>query len=159
VTGGVPRWRSDWTWRPLARRDAIRSPAYDRYLGINRHSPTPDGGWIHWQDNLKMGTVDGEVVPFVQEIVLNTYRPDSDFDVDVADRYWAATRDYWAAVREAWALAERETGGVSVAEQADTGTVISARLLEMGTEIFEGERDGAVAAAEARRLIAEATRG
>jgi len=158
ITGGVPRWRSDWTWRPLARRDAIRSPVYDRYLGINRHSPMPGGGWIHWQDNMKMGTVDGAVVPFVQEIVLNTYRPDSDFDVDVADRYWAATREFWAAVREAWSLSERESGGISVTEQADSGTVISARLLELGTEIFEGEGDTAAAIAEARRLIGEATR-
>jgi hypothetical protein len=158
VTGGVPRWRSDWTWRPLARRDAIRSPAYDRYLGINRHSPAPDGGWIHWQDNMKMGGVDGEVVPFVQEIVLNTYRPHDDFDVEAADRYWTATRDYWSAVRDEWALAARETGGISIAEQADTGTVISGRLLEMGTEIFEGESDAAAATAEARRLIREATR-
>src|SRR5690606_8762443 len=24
--GGVRRWRSNWTWRPLARRDAVRNP-------------------------------------------------------------------------------------------------------------------------------------
>src|SRR5690606_2672136 len=35
--GGVRRWRSAWTWRPLARRDAVRNPVYDRYFGINRH--------------------------------------------------------------------------------------------------------------------------
>ena len=53
VQGGIPRWRSGWSWRPLARRDAIRKPVYDRYYAINRHSPAP-GGWIHWQDNMKM---------------------------------------------------------------------------------------------------------
>jgi hypothetical protein len=50
----------------IARRYAVRHPPYDRYLGINRHSPTPEG-WIHWQDNIKMGKVEGKVVTFVQE--------------------------------------------------------------------------------------------
>src|SRR3546814_5432291 len=63
--GGIRRWRSSWTWRPLARRDAVRNPVYDRYLSINRHQPSPDG-WIHWQDNTKMGTKDGKLVPIVQ---------------------------------------------------------------------------------------------
>lgn len=43
---GIRRWRSNWTWRPLARRDAVRKPVYDRYYSINRHQPTPDG-WVH----------------------------------------------------------------------------------------------------------------
>ena len=157
VTGGVPRWRSDWTWRPLARRDAIRSPRYDRYLAINRHSPTPDGGWIHWQDNLKMGNVEGASVPFVQESVLNTYRPLSDFNVAIADRYWAATDDYWEAVRGEWSRVERDQSGIHIQEEAQTGNVIASRLLEMGTEIFEGRMETSAAIAEARRLIAEAT--
>lgn len=62
--GGIRRWRSNWTWRPLARRDAVRNPVYDRYYAINRHQVTPDG-WIHWQDNTKMGLVDGELRPVV----------------------------------------------------------------------------------------------
>lgn len=158
ITGGVPRWRSDWTWRPLARRDAIRNPPYDRYLGINRHSPAPDGSWIHWQDNIKMGPVDGQVVPLVQETVLNTYRPFAEFDFADADRYWAATQAYWAAVREEWSRRERESGGIQVTEEAETGNVIAGRLLEMGTEIFQGSRQTDAAITEARRLIREATR-
>lgn len=157
VTGGVPRWRSDWTWRPLARRDAIRAPRYDRYLAINRHSPTPDGGWIHWQDNEKMGLVDGALAPFVQESVLNTYRPFTEFDVAAADRYWAATRDYWAAVRAEWTRVEREQGGIRIVEEAQAGNLISARLLEMGNEIQAGSRQTPAAIAEAQRLIREAT--
>lgn len=35
---GVTRWRSGWTWRPLARRDAVRKPVYDRYT---RSTVTP----------------------------------------------------------------------------------------------------------------------
>ena len=61
---GIRRWRSNWTWCPLARRDAVRKPVYDRYYSINRHQPTPDG-WIHWQDNTKMGIKDGKLVPIV----------------------------------------------------------------------------------------------
>jgi hypothetical protein len=159
TTGGVPRWRSDWTWRPLARRDAIRTPRYDRYLAINRHSPTPDGGWIHWQDNEKMGMVDGALVPFVQESVLNTYRPFTDFEVAAADRYWAATRDYWAAVRAEWTRVERAQGGIRIVEEAQAGNVISGRLLEMGNEIQAGTRQTPAAIAEAQRLIREATAG
>ncbi|MGG2377346.1 DUF6607 family protein, partial [Salmonella enterica] len=67
--GGVRRWESNRSWRPLARRDAVRGPVYDRYLGVNRHAIAP-AGWIHWQDNLKM---DGRTVPVVQEYVLNSY--------------------------------------------------------------------------------------
>jgi hypothetical protein len=104
-----------------------------------------------------MGGVDGAVVPFVQETVLNTYRPFADFDTAVADRYWAATHAYWAAVREGWSRTERETGGIAITEEAETGNVIAGRLLEMGTEIFQGSRQTAAAITEARRLIREAT--
>src|SRR3546814_6629067 len=48
--GGIRRWRSSWTWRPLARRDAVRNPVYDRYLSINRHQPSPDG-WIRSEEH------------------------------------------------------------------------------------------------------------
>lgn len=157
TTGGVRRWQSDWTWRPLARRDAIRSPRYDRYLAINRHGPTPDGGWIHWQDNEKMGIVDGAVVPFVQESVLNTYRPSTEFQPGPGDRYWAATQAYWAAVRAEWSRVEREQGGIRIQEEAQTGNVISGRLFAMGDEIAAGTRQTPVAIAEAQRLIREAT--
>ncbi|MEZ5708386.1 MAG: DUF6607 family protein [Blastomonas sp.] len=150
--GGVRRWRSNWTWRPLARRDAVRHPVYDRYYAINRHSPTPNG-WIHFQDNTKMANVDGKLVPIVQEYVLNSYTRFDDYDVGAADAYWADTKGYWAAVRAAWdALLQRE-GAIRVTEEAETGTVISARLLEMGTEIHKGELAEADAIAEARRLI------
>ncbi|HKR23869.1 MAG TPA: DUF6607 family protein [Allosphingosinicella sp.] len=157
TTGGLRRWRSDWTWRPLARRDAIRGPRYDRYLAINRHQPTPDGGWIHWQDNEKMGLVEGNLSPFVQEIVLNTYAPFADFEFAAADRYWAATRDYWAAVRAEWARVERTRSGITITEEPQAGNVISGRLLEMGTDILEGRRRTPAAIAEAQRLIREAT--
>src|SRR3546814_3221441 len=101
-----------------------------RYLSINRHQPSPDG-WIHWQDNTKMGTKDGKLVPIVQEYVLNTYTKYDQYDVKAADDYWAATKEYWAAVRAEWNRVAQAKGGIAIEEKADTGTVISGRLLEM----------------------------
>ena len=155
--GGVRRWRSNWTWRPLARRDAVRDPVYDRYYSINRHSPTPNG-WIHFQDNTKMGTVDGKLVPIVQEYVLNTYTKFDGYNVQAAEDYWIKTKGYWADVRASWEKAFASQSGVTVEEEAQTGTVISGELLEMGIKIADGEIEAGVAAEKARELIANATK-
>ena len=154
--GGIRRWRSSWTWRPLARRDAVRNPVYDRYLGINRHQPTPDG-WIHWQDNTKMGTIDGKLQPVVQEYVLNTYTRFADYNTKVADDYWAATKGYWAAIRAEWARVAETKNGIRIKEEAETGTVIAGRLLDLANEIQDGSRKEKDAIAEAIKLIQENT--
>jgi hypothetical protein len=154
--GGIRRWRSSWTWRPLARRDAVRNPVYDRYYSINRHQPTPDG-WIHWQDNIKMGEADGSLQPVVQEYVLNTYTRFNDYPVKAADDYWAATRGYWAAVRAEWDAVAAKKGAIRIKEEAETGTVISGRLLEIANELQDGKQSEAAAIAEARKLIRENT--
>lgn len=154
---GVRRWRSNWTWRPLARRDAVRNPVYDRYYAINRHQNGPEG-WVHWQDNTKMGTKDGNLAPIVQEYVLNTYSKSSDFNVKAADDYWAATKDFWAAVRAEWDKVGNAKNGIAIQEQADTGTVISGRLLELANDIAEGRTKTAKAVTEARKLINDNTR-
>lgn len=41
---GMKVWSSEPTWRPLARRDAVLNPVYDRYLGTNRHALTRTAG-------------------------------------------------------------------------------------------------------------------
>ncbi|WP_033921179.1 DUF6607 family protein [Sphingomonas sp. 37zxx] len=153
---GVRRWRSNWTWRPLARRDAIRNPVYDRYYAINRHQPTPTG-WLHWQDNTKMGMKDGNLVPIVQESVLNTYTRFDDYDVKAADDYWAKTSNYWAAVRAAWDRVANSKGGIAIEEEAKTGTVISGRLLTLGDEVASDKRKATDAIAEAVGLIERKT--
>lgn len=155
--GGVRRWRSNWTWRPLARRDAVRKPVYDRYLSINRHQTSPDG-WIHWQDNTKMATKDGELVPVVQEYVLNSYTKFDGYDVKAADDYWTATKDYWAAVRTEWDKVAATKGGIAVQEEAEAGTVISGRLLEIADEVQSGKLKQDKAIAEAVKLIQTNTR-
>lgn len=152
TTNGVRRWRSNWTQRPLARRDAVRDPVYDLYAAINRHQLTPSG-WIHWQDNTKMDLASGEAEPVVQEYVLNTYDRFDDYDAAEADRYWAATREYWAAVRAQWDAVAEANGGIAIEEEAQTGTVISGELLQMGDAILAGELATDEAIARARELI------
>jgi hypothetical protein len=154
--GGVRRWRSNWTWRPLARRDAVRKPPYDRYLAINRHSPSPSG-WIHWQDNIKMGLVDGKLVPFVQEALLNSYVRATDFDVKAADDYWAATKDYWAAVRKDWDQAIAAANGVSVAEVAESGSASGERLMDFADDVQTKKLTTKQAITKANTVIAEVT--
>lgn len=154
--GGVRRWMSDQTWRPLARRDAIRGPVYDRYLSINRHSPSPDG-WIHWQDNIKMGEVDGSLKPIVQEYLLNTYTRFDGYDVKAADDYWAATKGFWAVVRAEWERIGAAKGGIAVMEVADTGSAVSARLLEIADEIQAGKLTEAAAIEQAKKLMDQGT--
>ena len=156
---GIRRWRSNWTTRPLARRDAVRDPIYDRYEGINRHQLTPTG-WIHWQDNTKMMPAEGTdsgLTPVVQEYVLNTYDRFDGYNTAAADAYWADTKDYWEAVRAKWAEVAQADGGITIEEEAQTGTVISGRLLTIGTELHNGEIEEAAAIAEARSLIEKAT--
>ena len=135
----------------------MRTPVYDRYLSINRHQPSPDG-WVHWQDNTKMGIKDGKLVPIVQEYVLNTYIKYDQYDVKAADDYWAATKDYWAAVRAEWDRVAATKGGIAIEEEAETGTVISGRLLEIADEVQEKKLTTAKAIAEAKKLIETNTR-
>lgn len=160
-THGVKRWRSSWTARPLARRDAIRNPIYDRYVGINRHQLTPTG-WIHWQDNTKMMPApdeSGKLVPVVQEYVLNTYERFDGYNVAAAEDYWAKTADYWQAVRAKWAEVATAQGGLRIAQQADVGTDIAAELLTLADAIKDGKAQTKEASAKAVALIADGTSG
>ena len=154
--GGIPRWRSGWTWRPLARRDAVRKPIYDRYKAINRHSPTPTG-WIHWQDNIKMGMKDATLVPFVQEMTLNTYTKFDGFNAERADAYWAKTRDYWAAVRTTWDAIITRDGCVTVGEEAQNGSVTGPKLMGLATNIEDGKISTVDAITRAKQVITAAT--
>ncbi len=156
---GVRRWRSSWTARPLARRDAIRNPVYDRYVGINRHQLTPTG-WIHWQDNTKMMPSpdgSGQLVPVVQEYVLNTYERFDGYNVKAAEDYWAKTAPYWQAVRATWDELAATQGGIRIAQEASAGTQIADELLILADLVKEGKADVAEASARAAAMIAEGT--
>ena len=153
--GGASRWTSDVTRRPLPRRDATRFPPYAEVDGINRHALTPTG-WVHEQDNEKVGVKDGRESVFVHESGLNTYTRFSGYPVSAADSYWKATAPYWAEVRRAWD-AQLARGEVVVREEAQNGSMTGPKLMGLADEIAEGKRDTAAAVIEARRVIATET--
>lgn len=153
---GVAEWESE-TQRPLARRDAIRTPPYDHYDAMNRHALTPFG-WVHEQDNAKIDTLeDGTTATVVHEFGVNTYRRFDGFQVAAAETYWAATADYWAAVRAAWDEAIAAGDGVYVEEEAQAGSVTGPILMGMADQVARGDLTTEVAIERARALIAEAT--
>ncbi|MGY6550283.1 MAG: DUF6607 family protein [Erythrobacter sp.] len=158
-THGVKRWRSSWTARPLARRDAIRNPVYDHYVGINRHQLTPTG-WIHWQDNTKMMANpdgSGDPVPVVQEYVLNTYERFDDYNVAAAEAYWDKTAAFWQAVRAKWDEVAANNGGIRIEQEASLGTSIGGELLMLADAIKDGTTGVDEASAKAVALIAAGT--
>ncbi len=149
---GVARWTSAETRRPLARRDATRSPPYDHYIGTNRHALTPTG-WVHEQDNAKIGAKDGRSVTFAHEILLNSYVSATNFPIAAADGYWAKTKGYWATVRADWDRAIAAGKGVKVREEADNGTMIGHELMLLADDIVSGEQTEPEAIKEADALI------
>lgn len=165
--GGVGRWSYDanrtvWvsgrSLRPLARRDAIRNPPYNRYACINRHALTPTG-WVHEQDNDKIGELNGQSVTFVHEDGFNTYTHFNEYPVAAAESYWADTREYWAGVRSAWDEAvQRGRGGVWVEEEAQAGSVTGPTLMGLADRIHSDELTTEPAITEARNTIETATR-
>jgi hypothetical protein len=157
---GLSQWTSNATWRPLARRDAVRRPVYDRYLGTNRHVLTP-AGWVHIQDNVKMGTVAGQAEPvaIVQEDVINTYDRSTSYSPKPGDDYWAATKDYWAAVRDLWDEAIAAHNGVHIQEVGETGSSTGTPLMDLAEKVQGGELTTDAAIAQARAIIAEGTKG
>lgn len=154
---GVPRWTSGQGLRPLARRDAVRKPPYNRYLAVNRHALTPTG-WVHEQDNAKLGERDGKSVTIVHEVVLNTYTKFDQYPVAAADAYMKKTATYWAAVRRAWDMVAARDGGIHVQEEAENGAVTGPTLMDLADRINAGTVQTADAIAQARTLIETATR-
>lgn len=153
---GEVRWISEETGRPLARRDAIRKPVYDRYVGTNRHALT-HAGWVHEQDNAKVGLRDGKPVTIVHEVVLNSYVPSTDFDFKAADDYMAKTSTYWASVRLAWDAVATRTGGIRLVQDADNGSSTGKKLMELADNIAKGSLGTADGVAQARFIIGQAT--
>lgn len=164
--GGVGQWRHDrgedrWisaeTARPLARRDAVRHPVYDRYVGTNRHALTHNG-WVHEQDNAKVGKRDGKLTTFVHEVVLNSYVPSTDFDFKAADDYMARTATFWAAVRTAWDDVATRDGGIHLVQEAESGSSTGKELMTMADDLAAGKLALSDAVARARFLIDRATK-
>ena len=163
--GGVGRWDysngvASWearAWRPLARRDATRSPPYDRYDAMNRHVLTPTG-WVHEQDNFKVRQGPNGLETVVHEFGVNTYTRFDAYNVAAGDAYWTATADYWTAVRGFWdAAIAAGQGTIHVDEQADWGSEVSEALMTLASQIQDGETTSEAAIVQARTIIAEET--
>jgi hypothetical protein len=102
-----------------------------------------------------MGLKDGQLVPFVQETVLNSYERAGDYDVKAADDYWAKTASYWAEVRKAWDEVISRGNGVTVAEVAESGSVGAERLMTIADDVATGKVGQNNAVRRARDVIAE----
>ncbi|HEX4504609.1 MAG TPA: DUF6607 family protein [Alphaproteobacteria bacterium] len=146
----VAEWTSQETLRPLARRDAVRHPPYDRYVAVNRHAITPTG-WVQEEDNAKVGQKDGRSVTFTHETVVNSYDRATDFNIQAADDYWAATKDYWATVRADWDARLVSNKQIVVPEVAEDGSATGVRLGDLADDILGGTKktEGASVAAKA----------
>jgi hypothetical protein len=151
---GVTQWLSSPTRRPLARRDAVRHPVYDHYIGTNRHILTPKG-WVQQEDNEKVGSKDGKAAGIVRETVTNSYDRFTDFPVAAADAYWAKTAGYWAKVRAAWDQAIAAGRGVAVPEDVELGSVTGERLMDLADAVNAGKTGAADASSQAQALIAK----
>lgn len=151
--GDVASWRGDQTRRPLALRDSSRKPAYSWYEGWNRHALTPTG-WVHEQDNAKLGLRDGRPTTYVHEVVTNAYTRTDGFPVKAAEDYWAKTRDYWAGVRGHWSTAIARRHGVTVREDAGAGSATGPDLAALAEDVAAGTKTLAAALRAAGDAIA-----
>ncbi|TVV72217.1 DUF6607 family protein [Sphingomonas solaris] len=154
---GVARWTSEETRRPLARRDATRAPPYDHYVGTNRHALTP-AGWVHEQDNAKVGTKDGATVTFVHEYLVNSYVRSAAFPIAAAEAYWAKTSAYWATVRAGWDRAIAAGRGLRLGEEGNNGSITGHELMLLADDVASGDVTPAQATVDAAEVIAKATR-
>ncbi len=151
---GVSQWSPPAEMRPLPRRDMTTRSDYDAVLAINRHTITPDG-WVQEEDNSKL-VLRGTPHTLVREIGVNTYRRSDDFDVKLAEDYWAATKDYWALVRADWARLEREAPSFGLTMQGEPEPLYTP-LLELADNVQAGKTDTRTAGAEAGKVIAKLT--
>ncbi|GAB4530438.1 MAG: hypothetical protein Tsb0010_12150 [Parvularculaceae bacterium] len=152
---GVSQWEPPRELRPLPRRDATKRDDYHAIAAVNRHAITPDG-WVHEQDNTKLIQIGGARA-LAREIGINTYSRSDDFDVSVAEDYWAATSEFWAGVRAEWRryIEENESFGLTV--QGEPEEVYS-KILEIAERVDDGETPVSEGVREARRVIAEYVR-
>lgn len=105
---GIDAWTSDFTWRPLPRREYTQRSDYQVLGAINRHTLTP-GGWMHEQDNQKLElSADGSTTALVREVGINSYERSDTVDFSPGRAYWQKTATFWAEVRRAWADAAQQ---------------------------------------------------
>lgn len=107
-SNGVDAWTSDFTWRPLPRREYTKRNDYQVLGAINRHTLTP-GGWMHEQDNQKLQlAADGKTTALVREVGINSYERSDKIDFGPGREYWKKTAAFWSDVRKAWSDAAQQ---------------------------------------------------
>lgn len=150
---GYASWTPPMEWRPLPRRDATTRDDYHAVDAINQHTITPKG-WVHEQNNTKLVLDEGAPQALVREIGVNSYIASDDFDIAVADDYWAATEDYWAAVRAEWTRIEATypSFGLSVLGEPEA---VYMKILDLAEAVEKGEKTSGAAAEEAKGVIAQ----
>lgn len=153
---GVSQWVPPAEMRPLPRRDMTTRDDYHAVLAVNRHAITPTG-WVHEQDNSKL-VLDDDPNVLVREVGVNTYTRFDDFDVAVAESYWAETAEYWKMVRAAWSALEQTQDTFALTLKGEPEDLYNP-LLEMSFSIQEGTMDARSAAVEARKVIKQYTTG
>lgn len=100
---------------------------------------------------------DVKLVPFVQEMTLNTNTRFDGFKAERADAYWAKTKDYWASVRAGWDAVIKRDGGITVPELAETGSTSGERLMTYADDVEAGKLTTADAIMKAQIVITEVT--
>ena len=120
-----------------------------------RASITPTG-WVQEEDNAKVGQKDGRSVTFTHETVVNSYNRATNFNIQAADDYWAATKDYWATVRTDWDARLASNKQIVVPEVAEDGSATGVRLGDLADDILGGTKKTEAASIAAKAII-EAT--
>jgi len=147
---GVATWTSDFTWRPLPRREYTKRSDYNAIAAINRHTLTPNG-WTHEQFNTKvMRKPDGTQTEIAREFGFNDYQKTQDVDFKPAYKYWDATKDYWARVRSRWDAFLSKPPGVHLKTKIDGMAMIiplfqQAESLEQGKTVSDQKIEGVFA--------------
>ena len=97
----VSSWESNWTQRPLPRREYSKRKDYTVMMARNRHTITPEG-WVHEQDNFKQISHAEKSPVLCREVGLNTYKRTTEHNFEAARTYWSETKDFWTAVSDNW---------------------------------------------------------
>ncbi len=153
--GGVSEWTPSAEWRPLPRRDMTTRDDYHAVDAVNRHAITPFG-WVHEQDNSKLILSGDEPQVLVREVGVNTYRHDSDFQVEIAENYWDGSADYWAEVRAAWSALEQAGRPFALTLKGEPEDLYRP-LLENAQKVIDGELTVEAAAEDAHSVIDQYT--
>ncbi len=151
---GLVCWESQWTNRPLPRREYTERDDYDVLVARNRHTLMPTG-WVHEQDNYKLvldvsGTTSQVLA---RETGLNVYARCDAEEGALARQWWEEHGRYWEDVRTVWSRYYTSGEPVVLAEEVE-GQPLHRALGRLGQELSDAEAyDSAVAQARIAGVI------